>query len=587
MATARNGGYMSQVPEPNAFSIIDEVVLCAQAGRISEERVRELADFATERDEPLVEVLVSRGQVNEVELLRELAKQLHYGFIEGEITQIEGEILGELSPALAISHHVMPIGKEDGRLQLACSDPFDWRKWDELCQVIGKPLDRVLCPKQAIQRMLKASYGIGADTVERIVADREQNEVEVRGLTRTNLTEEEAANEPTVVNLLNKLLAEAIHAKATDIHFEPYESKYRVRYRIDGMLEDVSVPVSVNLLKLALVSRIKIMSNLDITEKRLPQDGRCQVTLGGHDYDMRVSILPGVYGEAVVIRVQSRGMVQLDLEALGYEKAEQERINSLITRPNGLVLVTGPTGSGKTTTLYTCLTKINTPELKIITIEDPVEYWMENILQMQVHEEISFTFANALRGVLRHDPDVVLVGEVRDRETADIAIRASLTGHLVFATLHTNDAPSAVSRLLDLGLESFLLASSLRGIIAQRLLRKVCDHCKEPHSLAELEPHVSHLIEGKTGWDDVTFYRGTGCEHCRFTGYRGRTAIAELMLVSPEIRRMVQQCAPSDDLKVTALKEGMNSLMQSGLQAVRSGRTTMSEVYRVTQEDSV
>ena len=388
-----------------------------------------------------------------------------------------------------------------------------------------------------------------------------------------------------MVNLVNRILAEAIRANATDIHFEPYEDKYRVRYRIDGMLDDVSMPISMRMLKLAMVSRIKIMSHLDITQKRLPQDGRCHVSLAGRDYDLRLSILPGVYGEAVVIRLQSRDMVRLDLETLGFEPEETRKVAALVAKPYGLVLVTGPTGSGKTTTLYSCLNRISSPDKKIITIEDPVEYWMDNILQMQVHERIGFSFARALRGMLRHDPDVMLVGEIRDRETADIAVRSALTGHLVFATLHTNDAAGAVTRLVDIGIEPFLVASSVQGILAQRLVRQVCVECAtelDTHSLDEFE---TKFLAKERLLESTALRHGQGCEQCRFTGYRGRTAIGEVLTVSKDIRQLIQEEAPVEAIKQKACEEGMRTLREISLLGLKAGKTTLLEVLRVTQED--
>jgi type II secretory ATPase GspE/PulE/Tfp pilus assembly ATPase PilB-like protein len=567
-----------------AFEILDEVTLCVMASGLETKRVQELANFARDRHQSLVDILIERGGANEHTLLQGLAEQMNVPFLGKEQTKISEDVLSLVSPAVAINHKIIPV-ENNGSLKIACSDPFDWRKWDDLVQILNRPLEKVLCPRSIIERMLKANYGLGADTVERMLANRTNKEVKVVTRNATDLSEMEAANEPTVVNLVNKILTEAIRVNATDIHFEPYEGKYRVRYRIDGILEDVSMPVSVNLLKLAMVSRIKIMSNLDITEKRLPQDGRSQVSLGGQDYDLRVSILPGTYGEAVVIRLQSRQMVKLDLEMLGFEAGERKKISDLISRPYGLILVTGPTGSGKTTTLYTCLSKINEPGTKIITIEDPIEYRMENILQMQVHEEIGFTFARALRSILRHDPDVVLIGEIRDQETADIAIRASLTGHLVFATLHTNDAASAVTRLIDIGVEPFLVASSVQGILAQRLVRKVCPNCRQDCEMESLTEYEQSLLRESGNEEKVTMKKGQGCERCRFTGYKGRRAIGEILLVSSEVRRMIQQRETADRIKELACREGMTTLRQNAFRAVRHGMTTMTEALRVTQED--
>lgn len=556
--------------QSHGLVVQDEVALCTDASGLSSERVQELARFAREQSRPLVQVLIEKGGVVEENLLAGLAQALGLAYV-GAPQAIDAATLSHLPASLATSHQVMPLKVDDrGQLEVASADPFGWELWDELGQILQKPLKRVLCPRAVIERMLTASYGLGADTVERLVADRD-SELYVESAS-TDLSEEQAANEPTVVNLVNRILSEAIRAGATDVHFEPFESRYRVRYRIDGVLEDVSIPVSVKLLKLALVSRIKIMANLDITEKRLPQDGRAQVSLANQSYDLRISILPGVFGEAVNIRLQSRGMVQLDLEKLGYESHDREKIEQLIHRPHGLMLVTGPTGSGKTTTLYTCLNRINTPENKIITVEDPVEYWMEDILQMQVHEDIGFSFARALRSMLRHDPDIMLVGEIRDRETADIAIRASLTGHLVFATLHTNDAASAVTRLIDIGVEPFLVASSVSGIVAQRLVRRICEHCKQ-----EVAAEAGQTLAGT--------WRGTGCEKCRFTGYRGRLAVAEVLMVSPPIRQLIQQRATADQIKEQASKEKMQTLRDSAVRAVERGATTLTELHRVTMDD--
>ena len=576
---------MADVAESIPQLILDETALCQKASGLDVERVRELTAFARNRGMSLTEVLVERGGVNEVELLRNLASLLCLPSQCEERQSIPPAVLERISPAVAIRHHVIPLEERDGRLLVACEDPFDWRRWDDLCHFVGRPLDKVLCPRPVISKMLKANYGIGADTVERLVASMGDDSVQVVSPTSTDLSDEEAANEPTVVNLVNQIVTEAIKAQATDIHFEPYESRYRIRYRIDGMLDDVAVPASVRTLKSAVVSRIKIMSNLDITEKRLPQDGRCQVSLAGQDYDLRISILPGVHGEAVVIRLQSRQMVKLDLEALGFASEDQEKVAGLASRPHGLMLVTGPTGSGKTTTLYSCLHRVNSPEVKIITVEDPVEYWTENILQMQVHEEIGFTFARALRGMLRHDPDIMLVGEIRDRETADIAIRSALTGHLVFATLHTNDAAGAVTRLIDIGIEPFLVASSVHGILAQRLIRKVCEHCRTEMDASAIGDYERKMLEDAGLWGTMPLWQGNGCEKCRFTGFRGRTAIGEVLVVSSAIRCLVQQREPSEAIKRIACKEGMRTLREAAMLALKAQSTTLPEVLRVTQED--
>ena len=565
---------------------LDESAICAKAAELDVARVRELASFARRRDQSLIEVLIDRGGVDETQLTRGLAKHMGIPFVSEEMGNIPAEVLSEVSAGLAMKNDVIPVARTNGTLRVAVWDPFDWQRWDDLVHVLGRPLQKALAPRSVIRKMLKANYGIGADTVERLLGDRGDVEPTITTAGTTDLSEEEAANEPTVVNLVNKILTEAILANATDIHFEPYEDEYLVRYRIDGMLEDVSIPGNVNLLKLALVSRIKIMSNLDITEKRLPQDGRCQVSLAGQDFDLRISILPGINGEAVVIRLQSRQMTSLQLASLGFRDQEERRIRQLICRPHGLVLVTGPTGCGKTTTLYSCINKIITPQTKIITIEDPVEYRMARILQMQVRDEIGFTFARALRSILRHDPDIILVGEIRDLQTAQIAIRSSLTGHLVFATLHTNDAAGAATRLIDIGVEPFLVASSVHGFLAQRLVRKVCLRCKQQIDTRSLSDFERKILQDAGYLGKIQLYQGKGCEKCRFTGYRGRRAVGEVLVATPQIRRLIQQRESPDRIKEVACQQGMRTLRDSGLLAVGDGTTTIQEVLRVTQEDS-
>ncbi len=549
--------------------------VCLTEAGISEFDLYKLSEQAYNTNKRLVDLVIDRANVSEYLFLERISLLLDLTFCEVISDKISDAVCKRIRPSLAIEHGIMPVGERDGILQIACSDPFDWQSWDELEHLLDCKIERVLATRETITQMHKMYYGLGAETVERLTNNQDASEAEqlqVTSAQATNLSDDESANEPTVVNLVNRIICEAITSNATDIHFEPFDSKYRVRYRVDGMLEDVSIPQSVKQLKSALVSRIKIMANLDITEKRLPQDGRARVTLKGVEYDLRISILPGVYGEAINIRLQSRQMVKLELSGLGFQPQEQTKVEELINRPHGLVLVTGPTGSGKTTTLYTCLSKINKPDTKIITIEDPVEYWMDDILQMQIHEEIGFDFARALRSMLRHDPDVMLIGEIRDRETADITIRSALTGHLVFATLHTNDAASAVSRLLDIGIEPFLAASSISGVIAQRLVRKICPNCKQPVEADEL--------------NDVTeSWTGKGCEACRYTGCKGRSVIAEILPVSSTVRGMIQQREPADRIKEQAICEGMSTLRNSALQAVKEGRISVAEMLRVTHGD--
>ncbi len=565
--------------------LLSKADICCKAAGISLDRAKELIAFARERNQSIVQVLVERGGVDEHELTQGLASQLDIPLFNEDKQAIPDDVLHEVSPGIAMKSEVIPVGRRNGSLLVAVWDPFDWQHWEDLEYVLNRPIEKVLCSRSVIQEMLRASYGIGADTVERLLNDRDEGAAEVLSTEASDLSDEDAANEPTVVSLVNTILSEAIRANATDIHCEPYEEDYLVRFRIDGLLEDVSIPGNVSLFRHAIVSRIKIMSGLDITETRLPQDGRSQVAFMGQDFDLRVSILPGINGEAVVIRLQSRQMAALSLESLGFHKEEEQKIRQLISRPHGLMLVTGPTGSGKTTTLYSCLNKIISSETKIVTIEDPVEYRTHRILQMQIRDEIGFSFARALRSILRHDPDIILVGEIRDRETAEIAIRSSLTGHLVFATLHTNDAAGAATRLIDMGIEPFLVASSVHGVLAQRLIRKLCPDCRKPldaDSLDELGHQMLNDVEGLT---DGELYVGEGCSNCRFTGYRGRMAVGEVLMATPELRQLIQQSSPSDHIKKEALRAGMKSLRDNALLALRNGQTTVEEVLRITQDN--
>lgn len=566
------------------YQIMNEVDLCAKAAGMELKQVLDLAEYAKSRNESLVSVFYDRGIVDEREFSQRLAELIHIPHLSEEIDDISDDILENISPAIATKYDVMPIREVDGNIQVACWNPFEWEKWDEIEHLVPIPMTRVLSSRSVLRSLIKENYGVGADTIDHLVSKRSGDAIIDDGDHDAQL-EEGAANEPTVINLVYQLIADGIKVGSTDIHFEPCVKKYRVRYRIDGMLEDVAVPASLNVLKQAVVSRIKIMSGLDIAEKRIPQDGRAQISLHGREYDLRVSVLPGVYGEAVVIRVQNRDSIKLDLEILGFTSEEEKRIVDLIQKPYGLVLVTGPTGSGKTTTLYTCLKRICRPEIKIITIEDPVEYWMEDILQMQVNEAAKFTFARALRSMLRHDPDVMLIGEIRDHETAEIAIRSALTGHLVFATLHTNDAASAVSRLCDIGIEPFLVSTSLIGVLAQRLVRKICPHCKEEVGPEQFQgPERELLLNQDKNWNGK-LWRGRGCGKCRFTGYSGRIAIGEVVLVTNKIRQLIQTRESADSIKKVAAEEGTRFLRDTAMLAVKSGMTCISEVVRITQED--
>ena len=521
--------------------------------------------------------LVQQGSVDEASFLARAAEAAGTTFTTLEDGQIEESSIVVVPASLTTHYRIVPVATDNGRVVIATDDPFNEHLADELRVLLDREITLVLATAEAIQRSIRRHYGVGADTVERMTrhepgAGSEESREGLDG------DDENAARDASVIRLLNQILTDAIEQRATDVHFEPYEGQLRVRYRIDGILRDAGVPPSARHFRHALVSRAKIMSNLDIAEHRLPQDGRAQLQLAGHAYDLRISILPTPSGEALNVRILTRGMEIDTLESLGFEGRDLEILLELIRKPHGIILVTGPTGSGKTTTLYTLLKRLNKSETKILTVEDPIEYRMNGITQMQVNPEIGFTFARALRSMLRHDPDVMLIGETRDYETAEITIRTALTGHLVFSTLHTNDAPSAMSRLIDMGVEPFLIASSVEAVLAQRLVRLVCPHCMqwrspEEGAIQELGPEASDITRVAVG---------TGCAACRFTGFWGRTCITELMVMDGRLREMVTVKRHADELRREAVRRGMELLRNSGIKKIRQGLTTVQEVLRVT-----
>lgn len=524
--------------------------------------------------------IYSLGLTDEDNLLTVAAKKTGVEFLNIQNNPIDSEILEEISANIASHYNIVPVRKTDHILWLATSDPFFHKIKNEIELVLDNShkVEFVLATSEAIKKTIRKAYGIGASTVEQMSDGIGEKDTVLK---KQDLMDEDKSKDASVIKLVNQILADAISAGATDIHIEPYENELKAKYRVDGILHDAGLPQNVRFFREGIISRIKIMSGLDIAEKRLPQDGRSQVTLGGQRYDLRISILPTRHGEAINIRILPQSRLIMDLGSLGIPKREVELIGQLITRPHGIILVTGPTGSGKTTTLYTCMNMLKGTERKIITIEDPIEYEMNGIVQMQVHAEIGFTFARALRSMLRHDPDIMLVGEIRDLETAETAIRTALTGHLVFSTLHTNDAASAITRLLDMGIEPFLAASSIDAILAQRLVRVICPHCKEPH---ELEPEMATAIKAIMHKNNIdTFYHGRGCAKCRFTGFHGRMAITELIIISEKIRDMMIARKHSNEIDAQARKEGMTSLFQCGIDKVREGITTYQEILRVTK----
>jgi general secretion pathway protein E len=491
----------------------------------------------------------------------------------------------ESVPAKIVCHYnILPFAQEDRCICIALSDPENVELLDELKLFLNAPIKHFYCSESEIKEGIKKYYGVGAETIESLV-DETNGAIRIAAISDVDHDLEDMSGDATIIKFVNQILLEAIRDRATDIHIEPMEQKLRIRYRIDGLLYEVAIPAAIKQFESAIVSRIKIMANLNIAEKRLPQDGRIKVRLGEEDLDLRISILPTSFGESVGIRILQQSAMFLALEQLGLDDQHLSLIQRLIARTHGIILVSGPTGSGKTTTLYACLSRINTVDRKIITIEDPIEYQIKGVSQMQVQPQIDFTFATALRSILRHDPDIIMVGEIRDFETAEIAIRTALTGHLVFSTIHTNDAASAITRLSDIGIEPYLIASSVECIIAQRLVRLICPECRRDYNPS---PEILKTIQvNGMRLDNIQLQRGVGCKKCKSSGYYGRTGIYEILLLDDAIRELVMTGAPASIIKQTSRQQGMATLKDDGLRKVGAGLTTIEEVLRVTQEETV
>ena len=481
---------------------------------------------------------------------------------------------------VAFQHFVLPIEAENGTLEVAVCDPFDSAMINAVQYNAGGTVKLALATRSEIEKALKKYYGVGAETLEEL-EDDEEDSFDIFFDADKEITEGD--QDASVIKFVNQVIWEAYKDRATDIHFEPAEDEFRIRYRVDGILHQTPMPPQLKRYQSSLISRIKVMSGMDIAEKRLPQDGRINVRIKGEELDIRVSTVPTVYGESVSLRLLTRGNIFLSLEKLGFDPKDEEVLRELIVKPHGIILVTGPTGSGKSTSLYAFLSTINSVHQRIITIEEPVEYELKGINQIAVRSDIGLTFATGLRHILRQDPNVVMVGEIRDGETADIAIRAALTGHLVFSTLHTNDAPGAFTRLIDMGIEPFLVASSVEAVMGQRLVRTICSNCKEEQKvdrdyLRQMNCPEHVLEAGK-------FYHGAGCEECRNQGYKGRLAIYELLVMSEAIRPLILNREASSVIGQVAVNEGMRTLRDDGWQKVMKGQTTIEEILRVTMSD--
>lgn len=561
---------------------MDAGSLLVQRGLLTREQLEQLNGHADNAAE-LIEEAARLGIVDSVTALKALAEETGLEFVDLREVEPDLSLLDGFPAKLIHRQGVFPVRREHGQLVVATSDPFDLYPIDEVSAATGESVVPVLAARSEIHRLAKDHLGVGSETVEGLLQLRgEEDDLELLDEIETDGSElSEMAQEASVVRLVNELLLEAIHSRASDVHIESQASGLKVRYRIDGMLHPQPVPPEINRFQAAIISRLKIMARLNIAEKRLPQDGRIKLKVHGREIDVRVSVIPMIHGEGLVLRILDKGAMVLDLKRLGMESDTYAAFSELIRLPHGILLVTGPTGSGKTTTLYSALLEINEPHIKIITTEDPVEYQLEGINQIQVHPKIGLTFAASLRSILRHDPDVVLVGEIRDLETAENAIQASLTGHLVFSTLHTNDAAGAYTRMVDMGVEPFLVASTVEAVMAQRLVRKLCAHCKEPYhpSRDDLPPDFP--------WEELTepIYRPKGCRECRHSGYTGRLGLYELLLTTERIRELAHDRASTWEIKKAAMEEGMRTLREDGWRKVLRGVTSVDEVLRITKGD--
>jgi type IV pilus assembly protein PilB len=550
---------------------------------VNEGQIQEALAIQRKEGGVLGDILVKLGYVAREEILLALAAQMGMEVVDLGDMEIPPEVINKVPTTMAKSYNVIPIKFENNILTVAMANPHDVNIRDDLRHTLHCEVQGAVASEEAVMAALEKYYAHRQESLGTVLGSMEEGELQFEGVKDDKkkggaYNVDDLMNSAPVVKLLNLILATAIKAQASDIHFEPFEAEFKVRYRVDGVLYEMEAPP----LHLAnpIISRIKVLSNLDISENRVPQDGRILLSVSGRPVDLRVSTLPTIFGESVVMRVLDRSVVKLDLENVGLREEEMRMLKNLINLPHGIIIVTGPTGSGKTTTLYSCLNFANDVRWKIITTEDPVEYDLDGIVQCQINEDIKVTYSNLLRSILRQDPDTILVGEVRDLETAQIAVEAALTGHLVFSTLHTNDAPSAITRLLDLGVEPFLICASMEAIVAQRLVRKICLNCKE-----EIAPTEEMLMEiGLTAGETKgkKFCWGRGCTKCNNTGYKGRMAIFEMMLLTDRIKELIMKSASTEQLRHTAREQGMRTLREAGLLGIFDGHTSIEEVVRET-----
>jgi type IV pilus assembly protein PilB len=554
--------------------LLREIAL--EAGLVDQTQADEIWESQTTTGKSFAAGLIDAGLADRPAILQAVADHLHVQYYSVVPAEPDAEVIRLLKPAQAHKYMVVPVADEAGKLTLLAKDPFNYGAVNELTFILKRDIELAVGDPEQVEAGVIRSYGeASATSMDDLLGEFEQVEG-AAAVTDEDVTKQ--ASQAPIIRFVDLVLQEAVKAKASDIHFEPFEDQFRIRYRIDGSLYEMAPPPK-NLAS-AVIARVKVLSSLNIAERRVPQDGRIKTTIGGRAIDLRVSTLPTQFGESVVLRILDKTVVNLSLDALSMQEDIKEGIRAMVGRPNGIFIVTGPTGSGKTTTLYSALREVNTEDVKILTAEDPVEYEVEGIMQVPINHQVGLTFAAALRSFLRQDPDTIMVGEIRDLETAQIAVQASLTGHDVLSTLHTNDAPGAVTRLIDMGLEPFLISASLEGVLAQRLLRRICKGCRTAY---EPDKEVINMLDvDALEIANRKFYFGKGCPECNRSGYRGRQGLFELMTISDPIRTLITQKSPTLVLKQKAIEVGMRPLREDGLRCIFDGHTTIEEVLKYT-----
>ena len=564
-------------------SSIPLLAIIQERGLVDDLQLEEVAQEHTRSGKPVIQILQDFGLLDLETILQLMADHLGTEVVELRDLDLTGDVLKAVPASAARMHQCIPVGAHGSSIRIALADPLNPAVVDELNYLTGKEVQVVVADPVQIEKAINKFYGEESESVNDILkelgADTEIAREVAEATASDGVTDlENLANETPIIKFVNLVLYQAVQDRASDIHFEPFEDEFKIRYRVDGALYEMTPPPKH--LALPVTSRIKVMANLDIAERRLPQDGRIAITLGGRQIDLRVSTLPTQFGESVVLRVLDRSAVNMELESLGFPRFIYDHVVQTVQQPNGIFINTGPTGCGKTTTLYSCLRRINTIDSKLLTVEDPVEYDIDGIMQVPVNEAAGMNFPRALRAFLRQDPDVIMLGEIRDLETSQIAIQASLTGHLVLSTLHTNDAPGAVTRLIDMGVEPFLISSTLLSVLAQRLVRTICKKCRTPFEPTENQLALLNLSPHDIG--DKVFYYGRGCANCNDTGYKGRRGIFELLVISEPVRALINERAPTVAVRQKAVELGMVTLREDGMRGIFDGDTTIEEVLKYT-----